>query len=85
MILLQAAIFVGMVMVGIVKFLLFILVPLIVIIRTITHIYQSPEEKLKVKDFFLIFLKNLLYAVAVIIIIGFTLFLLMSILMPDID
>ncbi len=80
MILLQGAIFIGMTIEDIIKFLLFILVPLIIIIRTIKHVYQASDTKLEIKDFFLIFLKNVLYAI-VVIIIGFNLFVLTSVFM----
>ena len=60
-------------------FLIFIIIPAITIIRIKKHIKSIPE-KITTTHFILILLKNLLFAVTVVTIIGFSLFVLLDVL-----
>ncbi len=65
---------------GIFVFLIFIIIPAITIIRTRKHIKSIPEKKITTTHFILISLKNLLFAITVVTIVGFSIFVLLDIL-----
>ncbi len=60
-------------------FLTFI-IPVITIIRTRKYIKSTPEKKITTTHFILISLKNLLFAITVVTIVGFSIFVLLDIL-----